>query len=38
LITCNVDNIGSAKVIENNAWVFERLTNSWDKKRYWIRL
>jgi predicted acetyltransferase len=38
LITCNLDNIGSAKVIENNGWIFERVTNSWEKKRYWISL
>ncbi len=38
LITCNIDNIWSAKVIENNNWIFERLTKDWKKKRYWINL
>ncbi len=37
LITCNHDNIGSAKVIENNGWIYERTTEIW-KKRYWISL
>ncbi len=38
LITCRIENIWSAKVIENNSWVFERLTKDWKKKRYFIGL
>ena len=38
LITCNIDNIWSSKVILNNWWIFERLTKNWLKKRYWIDL
>lgn len=37
LITCDVDNIWSAKVIENNWGVFEKV-NLRNKKRYWISL
>lgn len=37
LITCDVTNIGSAKVIENNWWIFEKI-NLRNKKRYWISL
>jgi predicted acetyltransferase len=37
LITCNIDNIGSAKVIENNGWVFEKVNTRW-KKKYRINL
>ena len=38
LITCDIDNIGSKKVIEKNWWIFERLTNDWKMNRYWIKL
>jgi predicted acetyltransferase len=40
LITCDDGNIASAKVIENNGGVFERLTMKEDRKirRYWIAL
>lgn len=40
LITCLDDNIASAKVIENNGGVFERLAERDEKKyrRYWITL
>ncbi len=38
LITCDIDNIWSSKVILNNWWIFERLTNNWLKKRYWKNL
>lgn len=32
LITCNIDNIGSSKVIESNRWVFEKVNTRWKKK------
>lgn len=35
LITCDIDNIWSSKVIEKNWGVFERITEIW-KKRYWV--
>jgi predicted acetyltransferase len=42
LITCDDDNLGSIKIIENNGGIFESLirdTNSMKmKKRYWIEL
>ncbi len=38
LITCDINNIWSSKVIINNWWVFERLSKDWTKKRYWINL
>lgn len=38
LITCDIDNIASKKVIEKNWWVFERLTNDWKMNRFWIEL
>lgn len=38
LITCNLDNKWSIGVIENNWWVFERLSKDWTKRRYWIIL
>ena len=40
LITCLKDNIGSARVIENNGGVFERETSTGTEtlKRYWIEL
>ena len=38
LITCNIDNIWSSKVMEKNWWIFERLSKDWTKKRYWIKL
>lgn len=40
LITCNDDNIPSAKVIENNGGIFERFSEKDSKKmrRYWIIL
>jgi len=38
LLTCDLDNIGSKKVIEKNWGVFERLTKNWSKKRFWIKL
>lgn len=40
LVTCNVDNIGSQKVVENCGGVFESVTDYPDldvqKRRYWI--
>ena len=40
LITCDVDNIGSRKVIENCGGIFEGITNTPElavqKRRYWI--
>ena len=40
LITCDEDNIASAKVIENNGGIFERFVEKDGKKmrRYWITL
>lgn len=40
LITCDVDNIGSAKVIENNGGVLENIVEGKKiyTKRYWIEL
>lgn len=40
LIVCDIDNIGSNKVIQKNGWVFEsEITFEWKKKnRYWINL
>lgn len=40
LITCDEDNIGSARVIEKNGGVLEdiRATSEGSKKRYWITL
>ena len=44
LITCNEDNLGSAKVIENNGGVLENIVNNIidgkriRTKRYWIQL
>jgi len=38
LITCNISNIGSKKVIEKNWGIFERLTNDWTMNRFWIKL
>lgn len=38
LITCDIDNIGSKKVILKNWWVFERLTSDWKMNRFWIDL
>lgn len=35
LVTCDLDNIWSSKVILKNGWIFERETKGW-KKRYWI--
>ena len=35
LITCDTDNVGSRRVIENNAGVFEDERNG--KLRYWVR-
>jgi predicted acetyltransferase len=39
-ITCDDDNIASAKVIEANGWIFERFSEKDGKKwrRYWIEL
>ncbi len=38
LITCDDDNIASAKVIENNGGIFERFVekNSKKMRRYWV--
>lgn len=36
LITCNVDNIGSQKVIENNMGILENIVDG--SRRYWINL
>lgn len=38
LITCDIDNIGSKKIIEKNWWVFERFTIDGKINRYWIDL
>lgn len=38
LLTCDLDNIWSNKVIKSNWWVFERKTIKWDKNRYWINI
>lgn len=40
LITCDDDNIASAKVIENNGGVFERFSEKDGKqiRRYWVSL
>ncbi len=38
LITCDINNIWSRKVIKKNWWIFERLTKDWTKNRYWIQL
>jgi predicted acetyltransferase len=40
LITCHDENIASAKVIENNEGVFERLAERDGKqyRRYWISM
>ena len=38
LITCNLDNIGSIKVIEKNWGIFERFTKDWKMNRFWIEL
>jgi predicted acetyltransferase len=41
LITCDVDNIASRKVIERCGGVFEAVTNDPDleiqKRRYWVK-
>ncbi len=36
LITCDIDNIASNKVIQKNKWVFERVTKYGEANRYWI--
>ena len=36
LITCNTDNIGSQKIIENNMGILENIING--SRRYWINL
>ncbi len=38
LITCDLNNIWSNKIIEKNWWVFERKTKDWEKNRYWVEL
>ena len=38
LITCDITNIGSRKVIEKNWWIFERLTEDWKMNRFWLEL
>lgn len=38
LITCEIDNIGSKKVIEKNWWIFERLTSDWKMNRFWVNI
>lgn len=38
MITCDIDNIWSNKVIQNNGWVFEKIVRNWTKNRYWIIL
>ncbi len=38
LITCNIENIWSNKVIQKNGWVFERVTSDGTANRYWIEL
>jgi len=40
LVTCNEDNVGSIRTIENNGGVFENIVSGLDvgtpKRRYWI--
>ncbi|NUJ97377.1 GNAT family N-acetyltransferase [Candidatus Gracilibacteria bacterium] len=38
LLTCDIGNIGSNKVIQKNGGVFERKTNDGAKNRYWIEI
>lgn len=38
LVSCNIDNIASEKVIQKNWGIFERLTIDGKIKRYWINL
>jgi predicted acetyltransferase len=38
LLTCDIDNIWSNKVILKNGWVFERVTIDGTVNRYWIEL
>lgn len=38
LLTCDIKNTPSHKVIEANGWIFERVTNDWNANRYWINL
>lgn len=38
LLTCDIDNIWSNKVILKNGWVFERVTSDGTANRYWIEL
>ncbi len=38
LITCEINNIASRKIIEKNLWIFERLSESWKYNRFWIYL
>ena len=38
LITCEINNIASRKVIEKNWWIFERLSKCGKYNRFWINL
>lgn len=38
LITCDINNIGSNKVIQKNWWIFERIATDGEINRYWIDL
>lgn len=38
LLTCDIDNIASNKVIVKNGWVFERVTLDGWANRYWINI
>ena len=38
LITCEINNIASEKILEKNWWVFERLSECGKYKRFWINL
>ena len=40
LVTCNIDNIASNKVIQRNGWIFEsKITFEWEGiNRYWFNL
>lgn len=37
LLTCDIKNIPSNKVIQKNWWIFERKTKDWEANRYWIK-
>lgn len=37
-ITCDISNIASNKVIQNNWWVFEKTVKDWTKNKYWFKV